>query len=693
MKKRNDRHNLIYDMTILAEILAILACLFLLYMHSPAQQYKMTLRLAERYLNEMNYDEAVILFRKAIQIDPKKEKAYIGLGQTYTEKADSLANSENTKLPEVVAVYNQAADAYQKVIDLNKKNADGFDYQAAVYRKAGDAVKVEHAELADLYYKKADHVYQQAQILENSGESTEEVTALSGSEETETESDTEKSGMESSVTDSVAESSTVDTEAEDGATDGSEENGTAVRVNKLSITLVPHNRLRGEFYDPDTTHVTDATIYSEAYSEIRIDTEGFVALKNAVQSFNETTKENADQAYADMRPDSEDGVRYQEDIDVLRADAKVLSFVDDVNQGSMSSSKFHNFDSETGENVALDEVVTDPGELPSLLMNAIPYDTEVESLTESGIALSIADGSLNWGIGYDGLHVILEDQRTGADGSAWTNQIEAAIRFEDEPDLFTDTFQSLPSSYGMPLESNLTYTLTFASDARTHTVEVKPDPLNEDGVIENVTYVLDGAERSLDQIGPCYQIQSYYLHLENGRDFLYLNRTTDNGITTTRVIWLYGEVKVYTDLACSVDGDALGDDRYLEDPSHFLMVHRANIFGTHYLYRYCQVGDGGLPGEIDALYDCRKDPLLSLLRAKTDVPVQILDAPGGSVTGSGTISEGTELYFQKTDGSSFVDFMTSDGKAVRIGSDTSAYPHTTNGIDEGQLFYGISYAG
>ena len=162
MKKRNDRHNLIYDMTILAEILAILACLFLLYMHSPAQQYKMTLRLAERYLNEMNYDEAVILFRKAIQIDPKKEKAYIGLGQTYTEKADSLANSENTKLPEVVAVYNQAADAYQKVIDLNKKNADGFDYQAAVYRKAGEAAKSENADLADSYYSKADHAHQQA---------------------------------------------------------------------------------------------------------------------------------------------------------------------------------------------------------------------------------------------------------------------------------------------------------------------------------------------------------------------------------------------------------------------------------------------------------------------------------------------------------------------------------------------------
>ena len=54
-KKRNDRHNLIYDATILVEILTILACLLLMYMHLPAQQYRISLRLAERYLNEMNY--------------------------------------------------------------------------------------------------------------------------------------------------------------------------------------------------------------------------------------------------------------------------------------------------------------------------------------------------------------------------------------------------------------------------------------------------------------------------------------------------------------------------------------------------------------------------------------------------------------------------------------------------------------
>ena len=63
------------------------------------------------------------------------------------------------------------------------------------------------------------------------------------------------------------------------------------------------------------------------------------------------------------------------------------------------------------------------------------------------------------------------------------------------------------------------------------------------------------------------------------------------------------------------------------------------------------------------------------------------------MTGDGTVSAGAYLYFQRTDGSSFVDFMTSEGQAVRIKTDTKDTPHTTNGTDESELFDGLMYAG
>ncbi len=89
-KKRNDRHNLIYDVTILVEILAILACLLLMYMHLPAQQYRISLRLAERYLNEMNF----------------------GLAETYMAGGDHNRNSNPVAS---LSYYQKARDAWQEL--------------------------------------------------------------------------------------------------------------------------------------------------------------------------------------------------------------------------------------------------------------------------------------------------------------------------------------------------------------------------------------------------------------------------------------------------------------------------------------------------------------------------------------------------------------------------------------------------
>jgi hypothetical protein len=495
------------------------------------------------------------------------------------------------------------------------------------------------------------------------------------------------------------------------------ESGDSSSNQKLSVTLIPHNQERGE----DNSAVDDwfnVKVYSETYHTLRIDTNGFDSLKSAVKNFNDTTAMNADQVYKTMSG-GDYGVYYDEDIDVLRADARVLSFIDNVYQyggaTDESTSTFRNFDSATGESVTLDEVVTDTSKLPALLMDAIPDGTDVESLTESSIASDIANGSLNWGIGYDGLHVLLADQRTASDTSAddeaaqtagtesmtdaemmaeaaaqtstWTNLIEVTLRFADHPELFTDTYQSLPSSYGMTMEQDTPYTLTFASDGNAHTVEVKTD-LSSDGYsVKDVTVTIDGKDSVIDLAGEYYyQVHPYYLHTEDGRDFIYLNENGEDDFSSVRAVRLdNGAATDLGDFTDSLSG------WYLEDPADFRTTCRMDLFGTYSANRYCRVGDDGKPAAIDPLYDCQGNQ--RILRAKSDVPVQTLDSPGGSVTGDGTVSAGTYLYFQKTDGGSFVDFMTSDGQAVRIKTDAKSTPHTTNGTDESELFDGLMYAG
>ena len=50
---------------------------------SAAEQLKEQLELGQNYLLEMNYEEAVVAFSKAIELDPKSLEAYEGLTNVY----------------------------------------------------------------------------------------------------------------------------------------------------------------------------------------------------------------------------------------------------------------------------------------------------------------------------------------------------------------------------------------------------------------------------------------------------------------------------------------------------------------------------------------------------------------------------------------------------------------------------------
>ena len=52
------------------------------------QQIKEQLELGQKYLAELNYEEAVIAFQKVIELDEKNVEAYVGLNQAYSVQND-----------------------------------------------------------------------------------------------------------------------------------------------------------------------------------------------------------------------------------------------------------------------------------------------------------------------------------------------------------------------------------------------------------------------------------------------------------------------------------------------------------------------------------------------------------------------------------------------------------------------------
>lgn len=64
-------------------VIALAAALGIGIYNSPTRKVNAQLDLGNRYLEDMEYEEAIVAFEAAIAIDPKKEDAYIGLADAY----------------------------------------------------------------------------------------------------------------------------------------------------------------------------------------------------------------------------------------------------------------------------------------------------------------------------------------------------------------------------------------------------------------------------------------------------------------------------------------------------------------------------------------------------------------------------------------------------------------------------------
>lgn len=98
--------------------------------------------LGVRYLSEGNYQEAIIAFTAAIEIDAKQAPAYVGRGDAYGGVAQmSMTNvGEDVVLTEDAAnAYNNAVADYLKAIDLVESAAELYKKAAEVYVLLGDA--------------------------------------------------------------------------------------------------------------------------------------------------------------------------------------------------------------------------------------------------------------------------------------------------------------------------------------------------------------------------------------------------------------------------------------------------------------------------------------------------------------------------------------------------------------------------
>lgn len=97
---------------IIALLLGLCAC-----RQNVETQWREQYDLGVRYLSEGNYEEAIIAFSAAIEIDPKRPEAYLGAAETYIAKDDIEAARKVLEDGLEVTGNQSIADKLQEILD------------------------------------------------------------------------------------------------------------------------------------------------------------------------------------------------------------------------------------------------------------------------------------------------------------------------------------------------------------------------------------------------------------------------------------------------------------------------------------------------------------------------------------------------------------------------------------------------
>ena len=356
-----------------------------------------------------------------------------------------------------------------------------------------------------------------------------------------------------------------------------------------------------------------------------------------------------------------------------------------------------NFDPRTGNMLELTDICSDPEQLRTVLEQSLLEKYPDGSFALSGASLAsygVSEGETpyNWVMGPQGLTFFFNPYEIAsyAEGVLYIQ-----IRFEEYPDLFREDYSS-KGSYAFTLHNWMDPEYDLDGD-------LIPDPItlgtdyDDNGEPCGITVCAGGSTCRLDD-DLSYEMYPVLLHLEDGRNYLYLHELYDNDYRGIRVIDLNGTSPFLAGdfpggQVISSDEETGGTVKnVLADPDAFSLASHFDLLSSYTAYRNYTIGADGMPVPLDDWYTIQAFWPLTVKKPlpASGVDPVTLEADGTSVT----VPAGEQLTLLRTDGISQVDLaLSSGGREIRIETDASVWPHTIGGEDENNFFEMTYYAG
>ncbi len=198
--------------TVAVVILAIIAGMTLYMTQAGEGGIEKKLELANQYITEEKYEEAILAFQEIINIDENNVEARVGLARAYTGLGD----------------YDKAEEVLRRGLALDGAQTEYWDALLELYKKAGKSDAEIQALMKEAYEATGNEKYKVEEPT------TEAVTT--------TEVTTEESTTE--ISEEITESTTTDTteeSSEEETSDTTEEETSETTVEETTVTTQNQN--------------------------------------------------------------------------------------------------------------------------------------------------------------------------------------------------------------------------------------------------------------------------------------------------------------------------------------------------------------------------------------------------------------------------------------------------------------------
>ena len=514
--------------------------------------------------------------------------------------------------------------------------------------------------------------------------------------------------QESSETGLKAESEPESTAENLSGTDQNGNTDVDARADRLApIPIAVNREYDGEWDDADQT-----PIITSRCDKVYVQGDGYDALKQSLTSLNKKLFSQNKEEYASYKKEAEDmRNNYPEmkqpyvcnyEFNPVRFDHTVVSmywlkYYDLGGAHPSSVTEYHNFDTQTGKELELGDVVKDlpgfriyvKGELSDQKEEKglfEDYETTVDSL----FAGTDGYGPLEWCITKTGVRIHF-DQYVIASYAA--GAVEVEVPFAGNEAMFQTDYIG-KASEGWAEKISPWETVTYEHEENDTSVSYHFDDAADGYDARNITIEREQGGKKKEFTMELYGQPQYgwIVMTDDGHPYLYTEIQSENDWRTMEVFDLKGEEICHVGTSNDSPHCAL-----LNDPDGFYLTRRVDALGTYDAYRKFHVGESGMPVAENDVYtkvnvcDSKEDE--AALVSTRELPVTMMEADGSEKEEK--LPVGTKYYVRATDLENFVDMELSDGRRCRLAVKKSdkGWGFEIDGVYEEDCFEFIPYAG